>query len=58
MSLSDSLGDMLTRIRNGHEVVGRRSFARLPLRTNVLEVLKREGLSVISAGRNSSGLAN
>jgi small subunit ribosomal protein S8 len=44
MSLSDPLGDMLTRIRNGQQ-------ARLPrikspasrLRVNVLEVLRREG---------------
>jgi small subunit ribosomal protein S8 len=44
MSLSDPLGDMLTRIRNGQQ-------ARLPrikspasrLRMNVLEVLRREG---------------
>ena len=44
MSLSDPLGDMLTRIRNGQR-------AKLPavdspaskLRANVLEVLKREG---------------
>ncbi len=44
MSVSDTLGDMLTRIRNGQqahksEVVSPAS----KLRANVLEVLKREG---------------
>lgn len=44
MSMSDPLGDMLTRIRNGqharkHVVISPMS----KLRTNVLEVLKREG---------------
>jgi small subunit ribosomal protein S8 len=44
MSLSDPLGDMLTRIRNGQKA--RMSVVSSPaskLRTNVLEVLKREG---------------
>ena len=44
MSLSDPLGDMLTRIRNGQQ--SGRSTVVCPsskLRTNVLEVLKREG---------------
>lgn len=44
MSLSDPLGDMLTRIRNGQKA--RMSVVNSPaskLRTNVLEVLKREG---------------
>jgi small subunit ribosomal protein S8 len=44
MSLSDPLGDMLTRIRNGQKA--RMSVVLSPaskLRTNVLEVLKREG---------------
>ena len=44
MSLSDPLGDMLTRIRNGQR--SGRSTIVCPsskLRTNVLEVLKREG---------------
>lgn len=44
MSLSDPLGDMLTRIRNGQKA--RMSVVMSPaskLRTNVLEVLKREG---------------
>ena len=44
MSLSDPLGDMLTRIRNGQR--SGRSTILCPsskLRTNVLEVLKREG---------------
>lgn len=44
MSLSDPLGDMLTRIRNGqragHSTV---SSPASKLRANVLEVLKREG---------------
>ncbi|WP_119677638.1 30S ribosomal protein S8 [Indioceanicola profundi] len=44
MSLSDPLGDMLTRIRNGQKA--RMQAVVSPaskLRTNVLEVLKREG---------------
>ncbi|MGY0791789.1 30S ribosomal protein S8 [Azospirillum argentinense] len=44
MSLSDPLGDMLTRIRNGQHA--RMSVVQSPaskLRSNVLEVLKREG---------------
>ncbi|MBF0332893.1 MAG: 30S ribosomal protein S8 [Alphaproteobacteria bacterium] len=44
MSLSDPLGDMLTRIRNGQQA--RKSSILSPaskLRTTVLEVLKREG---------------
>ncbi|QJE73629.1 30S ribosomal protein S8 [Aerophototrophica crusticola] len=44
MNLSDPLGDMLTRIRNGQKA--RQSVVLSPaskLRTNVLEVLKREG---------------
>jgi small subunit ribosomal protein S8 len=44
MSLSDPLGDMLTRIRNGQRA--RMSTVESPaskLRSNVLEVLKREG---------------
>jgi len=44
MRLSDPLGDMLTRIRNGQKA--RMSVVLSPaskLRTNVLEVLKREG---------------
>ena len=44
MSMSDPLGDMLTRIRNGQQ--SGRSTVVCPsskLRTNVLEVLKREG---------------
>ena len=45
MSLSDPLGDMLTRIRNGQQS-GRSTVVctSSKLRTNVLEVLKREGL--------------
>jgi small subunit ribosomal protein S8 len=44
MSLSDPLGDMLTRIRNGQSA--NMSSIESPsskLRRNVLEVLKREG---------------
>ena len=44
MSMSDPLGDMLTRIRNGQSA--RKSVVSSPasrFRTNVLEVLKREG---------------
>jgi len=44
MALSDPLGDMLTRIRNGQKA--RLSSVTSPaskLRANVLEVLKREG---------------
>ena len=44
MNLSDPLGDMLTRIRNGQKA--RKSAIVSPasqLRANVLEVLKREG---------------
>ncbi len=44
MALSDPLGDMLTRIRNGQSA--RKQVVISPaskLRSNVLEVLKREG---------------
>ena len=44
MSMSDPLGDMLTRIRNGQR--SGKSKVRAPasrLRSNVLEVLQREG---------------
>lgn len=44
MSMSDPLGDMLTRIRNGQ--MARKSSVRAPaskFRANVLDVLKREG---------------
>ena len=44
MAMSDPLGDMLTRIRNGQRVG--MSSVRAPasrLRSNVLDVLKREG---------------
>ena len=44
MSMTDPLGDMLTRIRNGQRA--RKSSVVAPaskLRSNVLEVLKREG---------------
>ena len=44
MAMSDPLGDMLTRIRNGQ--MAKKSCVLAPaskLRSNVLEVLKREG---------------
>ena len=44
MTMSDSLGDMLTRIRNGQQA--RKTVVSTPgsrMRSNVLEVLKREG---------------
>ena len=44
MTMSDPLGDMLTRIRNGQSA--RKAVVSSPaskLRSNVLEVLKREG---------------
>jgi len=44
MSMSDPLGDMLTRIRNGQ--MAQKGSVRSPsskLRKNVLEVLRREG---------------
>ena len=44
MSMTDPLGDMLTRIRNGQQA--RKAVVLSPssnLRANVLEVLKREG---------------
>jgi small subunit ribosomal protein S8 len=44
MSMSDPLGDMLTRIRNG-QMAGKKAIdsPASRLRSNVLEVLKREG---------------
>ena len=44
MSMSDTLGDMLTRIRNGLQT--KKTIVEAPsskFRANVLEVLKREG---------------
>ncbi|HEX9646931.1 MAG TPA: 30S ribosomal protein S8 [Alphaproteobacteria bacterium] len=44
MTMSDPLGDMLTRIRNGQRV--HKAIVRCPasrLRVNVLEVLRKEG---------------
>jgi small subunit ribosomal protein S8 len=44
MSLSDPLGDMLTRIRNGQSAhMAAVESPSSKLRRNVLEVLKREG---------------
>jgi len=44
MAMSDPLGDMLTRIRNGQRA-GKKTVSSpaSKLRANVLEVLKREG---------------
>ena len=57
MSMSDPLGDMLTRIRNGQHA--RKTVVSSPssrFRTNVLEVLKREGyIRNYSRFRKSSG---
>ena len=44
MSMSDPLGDMLTRIRNGQRAqLGSIVSPASNLRVNVLDVLKREG---------------
>ena len=44
MTMSDPLGDMLTRIRNAQQAGHSTTVAPLSrLRTNVLDVLKREG---------------
>ena len=44
MSMTDPLGDMLTRIRNGQQANKQKiSSPASKLRSNVLEVLKREG---------------
>jgi small subunit ribosomal protein S8 len=44
MTMSDPLGDMLTRIRNGQRArFGKVQAPASKLRSNVLEVLKREG---------------
>ena len=64
MTMSDPLGDMLTRIRNGQ--MARKSVISSPcsrMRSNVLEVLKREGyirgISKLEseASKNSSELS-
>jgi len=59
MAMSDPLGDMLTRIRNGQRVG--MSSVRAPasrLRSNVLDVLKREGyIRGFHTGDKSTGLA-
>jgi small subunit ribosomal protein S8 len=60
MALSDPLGDMLTRIRNGQRA--KMSMVSSPaskLRTNVLEVLKREGyIRGYSTDEVQPGIAN
>ena len=43
MSMSDPLGDMLTRIRNGQNARKAYFSPASRFRSNVLEVLKREG---------------
>lgn len=59
MSLNDPLGDLLTRIRNGQ--AARLSAINSPaskLRTNVLEVLKREGyIRDYSVSQKDNGVA-
>ena len=59
MSLNDPLGDLLTRIRNGQ--AARLSAINSPaskLRTNVLEVLKREGyIRDYSVSQKENGIA-
>lgn len=60
MSVSDPLGDLLTRIRNGQ--AARLTTVDSPaskLRTNVLEVLKREGyIRDYSVSKNDNGTNN
>jgi small subunit ribosomal protein S8 len=59
MSINDPLGDLLTRIRNGQ--ASRLTTVDCPaskLRTNVLEVLKREGyIRDYSVSKNDNGSA-
>jgi len=58
MSMSDPLGDMLTRIRNGqaaHKPVVESPASKI--RANVLEVLQREGyIRGYTRGANGSGM--
>ena len=58
MSFSDPIGDMLTRIRNGQKA--RKEVISCPaskLRSNVLEVLKREGyIRGFSTSKDSRGV--
>ena len=58
MSMSDPLGDMLTRIRNGQRNgSGRVEATASRLRANVLEVLKREGfIRDFSVSESDKGL--
>ncbi|AHC73371.1 Ribosomal protein S8 [Candidatus Endolissoclinum faulkneri L5] len=60
MSMSDPLGDMLTRIRNGQNA--RKSVVVTPasrLRKNVLDVLQREGyINTYSQDNIRSGVTN
>ena len=58
MQLSDPLGDLVTRIRNGQRA-GKNTIVSpaSKLRTNVLEVLKREGyIRGYSAGEERTGV--
>lgn len=59
MSINDPLGDLLTRIRNGQ--ASRLTTVDCPaskLRTNVLDVLKREGyIRDYSVSKNDNGSA-
>ena len=58
MAMSDTLGDMLTRIRNGQSA--RKQVVNSPaskLRSNVLEVLRREGfIRGFSTGETRPGV--
>lgn len=58
MTMSDPLGDMLTRIRNGQRNgSGRVEAPASRLRANVLEVLKREGfIRDFSVSESDKGL--
>lgn len=59
MSMSDPLGDLLTRIRNGQQA--RKNTITAPLskqRTNVLDVLQREGyIRGYSSGEERKGIS-
>ena len=59
MSLNDPLGDLLTRIRNGQSArLSAISSPASKLRTNVLEVLKREGyIRDYSVSQQDNGIA-
>lgn len=60
MSMNDPLGDLLTRIRNGQSArLSSISSPASKLRTNVLEVLKREGyIRDYSVAKNDNGTSD